>query len=94
MATGCFRGIQACKLANTRDLTHYHRRDIVEALDLTKAVTAGICITKAARPWLIQINMKSAPPAIPFDTPVTGMDLTAVLKICNRSEERKATQIN
>ena len=74
-----FRGIQACKLANTRDKSHYHRRDIVEApLDLTKAVTAGICITKAARPWLIQINMKSAPPAIPFDTPVTRMSISAL----------------
>ena len=52
----------------------------------TKAVTAGTCITKAmnrpltggtveaaAKPWLII----SAPPAIPFDTPVPGMGAAA-----------------
>ena len=52
----------------------------------TIADTAGICFTKAmnrpltggtveaaTKPWLI----KSAPPAIPFDTPVPGMPRTS-----------------
>ena len=49
----------------------------------TKADTAGICITKAMnRPlaalWRRRqalVDIKSAPPAIPLDTPVTGMVL-------------------
>ena len=33
----------------------------------------GIIAGGAARPWLVQRYFKSAPPALPFDTPVTGI---------------------
>ena len=44
-----------------------------DTLDALIADTAGICITKAINRPLAAL-VKSAPPAIPFDTPVTGMD--------------------
>ena len=33
----------------------------------------GIIAGGAARPWLVHTYFKSAPPALPFDTPVTGI---------------------
>ena len=53
--------------------------------------TTGGALRAAARPWLI---LKSAPPTIPYDTPVTGMDMEAIFKrICNAPEQANHTVV-
>ena len=53
--------------------------------------TTGSALRAAARPWLI---LKSAPPTIPYDTPVTGMDMEAIFeRICNAPEQANHTVV-